>query len=248
MEIEPMKKRWVALWAVAGVLAVGVIGNLITDGNKVQPSTATTATTVTVETDAGHPNTASVTTAPSMPASSTAVPNDPLAFGDYAGLEPQEVLAAARKLIATWKDGTGAPISGTAVDSLLSALAAVSKSSPAAQPLQDQLKKKVAAEDNALATAIKQELLNNTQPRINYANLAETSYLKQGMDVTMRVSGAHKTTLTMTYVLIGRPTVYQMVNNASIMSTMKELGFTTLVLTDGYDKTWTYNLDKKSFR
>jgi hypothetical protein len=90
--------------------------------------------------------------------------------------------------------------------------------------------------------AITKQIANDSQSRVDYAAAAEIRYLKDSMDVTVRASGAKKTTLTLTYVLMGRPTVFNMVNDANFVSIINGLGFKTVIFSDGFNSSWRYGI------
>jgi hypothetical protein len=75
-----------------------------------------------------------------------------------------------------------------------------------------------------------------------FAEELEKVFLAQGMDVELKVSGRENTTLTMRYVFINRPFVYQMMNDPKVFASKRADGFTKIIFTDGYFKTWTCNL------
>ena len=53
----------------------------------------------------------------------------------------------------------------------------------------------------------------------------EKVFLAQGMDVELKVSGWENTTLTMRYVFINRPFVYQMMNDPKVFASKRADGF-----------------------
>jgi hypothetical protein len=79
--------------------------------------------------------------------------------------------------------------------------------------------------------------------RETYADRLEREYLSKGMDVRITLVGSGKTTIRMQYILAGRPLAYQMANDPEIRSTLQSLGFKRLELSDGYDETYTIDLD-----
>ena len=103
------------------------------------------------------------------------------------------------------------------------------------------------AEEVAEKEAKKQRIANDFDSRVRYATTAEDLFLRRGMDVVVRTSGDRHTTVTFKYVLMGRPTVYQMINDASFVSLIKGLGFKTVVFTDGFDSTWQFNITENGF-
>ena len=80
--------------------------------------------------------------------------------------------------------------------------------------------------------------------RKQFATLMENSFLKKGMDVQVSTSGPKGTTLTIRYILMSRPIVYQVINETDFIKNRRSDGFKKAVFTDGYNKTWTYDLTK----
>lgn len=78
------------------------------------------------------------------------------------------------------------------------------------------------------------------EARQAFAEQMEGKYLQKGLDVHVSVHGKKKTTLQLKYVLMSRPTVYQLVNDESFETMVRGMGFKKVVFTDGYDSTWTY--------
>ena len=77
-----------------------------------------------------------------------------------------------------------------------------------------------------------------------FANELQQEMLKENYDMTINATGKENTTLNIKYVLINRPFVYNFVNNSAVIARMKSLGFTKLILSDGYESTWTYDVAK----
>jgi hypothetical protein len=80
------------------------------------------------------------------------------------------------------------------------------------------------------------------QQRREMANRMETGMLDKGMDVTVRAEGKNATTLRIKYVLMSRPLVHQFQKNGEFFSNLQKAGFKRVIMTDGYDDTWTWNL------
>lgn len=78
--------------------------------------------------------------------------------------------------------------------------------------------------------------------RKEFASMTEQEYLKDGMDYYFRAQGKNNTTLYIKYVLMSRPLAYNIINDSLFIQTLRSLGFKKLILTDGYDSTWTSNL------
>lgn len=79
--------------------------------------------------------------------------------------------------------------------------------------------------------------------RKSYAEKSELNSLKSGMDIQWIVQGKNGTTLKIQYVLMGRPLAYNLLNNSSLVETWKNLGFKTVILTDGFNSTWVCKLE-----
>lgn len=79
--------------------------------------------------------------------------------------------------------------------------------------------------------------------RLKYAEDYERGLLDQGMDATVRSEGTNADSLTITYVLMGRPAVYKLINDSELMSQWKALGFKKVRFSDGYDASWTYRVE-----
>lgn len=170
---------------------------------------------------------------------SAIVPNLPT-YGKYAGMAASNVIAAGWAVLGKWKDGhKPAPVSDVDIDTLTIALNAVAGDGNPAASIREQLMGLSTVRSAALATAA---LETNPKPRQDYASAREVAFLKQGMDVSVRTGGVHATTLTLSYVLMGRPTVFNLVNDSAFMGAIDELGFKTVIFTDGYDHTWTYDV------
>ena len=80
--------------------------------------------------------------------------------------------------------------------------------------------------------------------RKDYASPMERLLLEGGMDAVVTASGPGATTLTVRYVLMNRPLVYKLVNDTDFIANRKKEGFRRAVFTDGYDRTWSYDLTK----
>jgi len=79
--------------------------------------------------------------------------------------------------------------------------------------------------------------------RIAYAKDYELSLLGAGMDATVRAVGRNAETLTITFVLVNRPLVYQIENDHKLSSVWLSHGFTNVHLSDGFDSSWSYKLN-----
>ena len=189
---------------------------------------------------------AAPSSAPSTPA--------PVTLTDAVGYEemtPEAVLANGQQVLKSWLTTTNVVFSDDQVNNLINALSEAArlepsltaKTSPLAAALRKQQAQRTAAQLHAIADA----KANNVEGRDDYAGTSERNFLANGMDVSARTSGPKHTTLTLSYVLMGRPTVYQLVNDPTFLSTLSDLGFKMVVFTDGYDSTWRYDVTKGAF-
>lgn len=96
-------------------------------------------------------------------------------------------------------------------------------------------------EANRKADAIKRDK-ENLPIRRQYGKAVEKFFLDQGMDVYVTIEGPEARTLRLKYILMSRPLAHQISNNVKTLDTWRALGFRTVVLTDGYDKTWRLDL------
>ncbi len=75
-----------------------------------------------------------------------------------------------------------------------------------------------------------------------YPTQAEEAFLDEGKDVYLTVEGKDARRLKVKYVLMGRPMAHQIGKNTTLISRWRELGFTEVVLTDGYRESWKLDL------
>ena len=181
-----------------------------------------------------------------------------IAIGVWTGRDPHkttnaplpenaaDVIARARLVEHDW-DEFASKKSKTAptqkrTQAAESALSKIPKTDPQYTVAQQTLTSlRTKAERNAKAAeaaeiaAIKAGLIS---ARKSYAAEMEDKYLRAGQDFTIRAQGKNSTILYIRWVLIGRPFVYNAINDRSIMGQWRLLGFKTVIFTDGYDHTW----------
>lgn len=83
-----------------------------------------------------------------------------------------------------------------------------------------------------------------TKQRAEFVSRYEDALLSKGMDVVVTASSPEKTTFKMKYVLMNRPLVHKLINEGDMLENLHGRGFTKAIFTDGYDKTWTFDLKK----
>lgn len=77
--------------------------------------------------------------------------------------------------------------------------------------------------------------------RRKFASSYESSLLDQGIDATVTVSGRHATTLRLKWILVNRVLAHQFSQKADLFTNLRNMGFTRLEITDGYDASWYWN-------
>ena len=82
-----------------------------------------------------------------------------------------------------------------------------------------------------------------TPARKEFAKKYEQDMLQKGLDVYASTLGKDHSTFKIKFILTSRPLVYKLVNDEGFTGTLKGLGFNKLVMTDGYNDTWTVKLD-----
>jgi hypothetical protein len=82
--------------------------------------------------------------------------------------------------------------------------------------------------------------------RREFAKRLEHLMLNHGRDVYVSASGPRATTLTIRYVLISRPLIHQLTQDGTFVSRVRDAGFRSLVMTDGYNNTWRWDLTKQA--
>lgn len=87
-----------------------------------------------------------------------------------------------------------------------------------------------------MAPAKERDLL---EKRRRAADILETTFLDAGRDVYVRSEGKELRTLRVKYILMSRPLVYKFQQDHKTRETLRDLGFTKLIFTDGYRDTWT---------
>lgn len=70
----------------------------------------------------------------------------------------------------------------------------------------------------------------------------EKRMLSAGHDFSFTLSGSEKKVLTVKYVLMSRPLVYQVTNESDFLSSLRDAGFTKVIFTDGYYERWSFDL------
>ncbi|HMN14882.1 hypothetical protein [Geobacter anodireducens] len=108
-----------------------------------------------------------------------------------------------------------------------------------AQALYDERRVKKAKADKDAARIAKQVGIVN---RKKFAKEYERQLLDKGMDAYVSTQGKDSSTLKIKWVLVGRPLVHKMINDEHVVGNLQSLGFTKLVMSDGYDSSWTIDL------
>jgi RNA polymerase subunit RPABC4/transcription elongation factor Spt4 len=109
-----------------------------------------------------------------------------------------------------------------------------------AEKLYDNYRKNKKIVDRESAKIANQVMI---QKRAKFAKEYERQLLDKGMDVYVSTQGKDKSVLRVKWVLVSRPLVYKMINDGSVMGNLRNLGFKKLIMTDGYDSSWTVKVE-----
>lgn len=197
------------------------------------------------------------------------MPNNPHAFTivpkNYIDPPPQ-LVAAARSMIARWKAWKAKPTAevipygdwANARGNLVS-IKSGDKEFAEAKSLASQLDAfgieisnaeiKVAEQIRAKEKA-KEDLVraNDVDGRKAYAKLLENNFLRSSMDATVTIEGDKGSTLRVKYIGFTRPTMFKLQEERKlipdIIEASKSKGFRKLIMWNGYDLTWTWDLAK----
>lgn len=79
--------------------------------------------------------------------------------------------------------------------------------------------------------------------RVAYAMDVEKRSKDQGINADINAKGDRKQIFEYKFILMNSALAHQIANGGDVMANAKGLGFTKMVFTDGYNGTWSYNLD-----
>jgi len=114
-----------------------------------------------------------------------------------------------------------------------------SKEFPEAQKLLTRINKQLKAYDEN----------NRSDDRKAYAKLLENNLLDNAkMDTTITTSGKDYTILKIKYILMSRVLVNELTKDGKLPSLWEQMGFKTIIFTDGHYRTWTMNLKGKNWK
>lgn len=243
--------------SVAAVLVVVAIIAFAKNVTVYRPSGVTQAAATATETD-----TKSTETIPPTP-------NNPHAFAiipKYYNDPPPQLIAAARQMIARWKAWKAKPTAeiipysdwADARGNLVH-IKSSDKEFEEAKSLASQLDAfgvelanaeiRVAEQIRAKEKA-KEDLarLNDVSGRRSYAKLLENNFLRNSMDATVTIEGDKGSTLRIKYIGFTRPTMFKLQEERKlipdIIDAARTRGFRKLIMWDGYDLSWTWDLAK----
>lgn len=153
----------------------------------------------------------------------------------WAAIPPEEHLAQAAKLLA------GKPEEAQ-VKEARRHLGAIQKDTPEARKAAS-----LQAQANAHQTRIrneerKVEAAAQTVARGIFAKELENHYLDKGINADVTTSGPGKTSLRIKWALVSKVTAHQLGKNGDFWESMRKLGFKKVVMTDGYDESFSWNV------
>ena len=93
--------------------------------------------------------------------------------------------------------------------------------------------------DKTVPNVLKQAQMKDRENMV--PTMTEVFY-KKGLDVKFTALGKYKDVLKVRYVLMNDPWVYQFTSHVQLMTNLTNAGFKKIILTDGYNDSWTYKL------
>jgi hypothetical protein len=91
-------------------------------------------------------------------------------------------------------------------------------------------------------------LLNDVDGRKRHAKTLEEKFLRNGMDARVTIEGEKSSTLRIKYIGFTRPTMFKLQEEGKVIPDIieqaRDRGFRKLIMWDGYDLSWTWDLAK----
>ncbi|NUU44497.1 hypothetical protein [Tardiphaga robiniae] len=181
---------------------------------------------------------------------------------------PAEKLAAADAMIARWEKWKAKPLPEVIpfadYRNARMNLTTIKETDPEYQAALDRAAKldgfgvalaneeiKVAEKIRAAERArAEQAVINDVPGRKAFAKTLEEQFLRKSMDARVSTEGDKGTVLRVKYIGFTRPSVFQLQENGSflpgLIENAREKGFRKLILHNGYDLSWTWELKKTS--
>ena len=92
------------------------------------------------------------------------------------------------------------------------------------------------------AAAASAPIDSKPEGRKRFAEQLEAKYLDAGLDVHVGVWRRGNRVLTITYALLGRPTAWEFSKDADLHVKLRARGFRQVVLSDGYNESYSWDL------
>jgi hypothetical protein len=153
-------------------------------------------------------------------------------------LTPAEDLAAAKQLLSNPKS-----LNSTDIEIINKHLIAIAPTLPEFKEVPALARKLDIERKRVDKEAANRRMLEGVAGREKYVDDLERVYLKKGIDVHLSATGPSKTVFTFKYVLVSRPLVYQLTNSKDFMTSLSTQGFKKAIFTDGYNSTWTVDVN-----
>jgi hypothetical protein len=104
------------------------------------------------------------------------------------------------------------------------------------------------AETSVIRAAGESRRANDIDGRKAYANLLENNFLRSSMDATVTIEGDKGSTLRVKYIGFTRPIMFKLQEGQKLIpdtiATSRSMGFRKLIMWNGYDLSWTWDLAK----
>lgn len=153
----------------------------------------------------------------------------------WAAIPPGDHLAAATKLLA------GEPEEAQ-VKEARRHLGAIPKDSPHGRKAEALRIQADTQQARILGAKAEAKVLLLTLARASFAKDLENSYLDKGINADVTVSGPAKTNLRIKWALVSKVAAHQLDKNDQFWSNVQEMGFKKVILTDGYDESFSWTV------
>lgn len=114
---------------------------------------------------------------------------------------------------------------------------------PEAQKVLASIDKRTAEGEEIARKAVEKARADNVSGRRSFAGSYEREMLRKGMSVTITTEGEKSSVLKVKFVLMSKALAFNMKENDKFTDQLRELGFRKLIMTDGYNASWSVNLN-----
>jgi hypothetical protein len=112
-----------------------------------------------------------------------------------------------------------------------------------AQKLLVSIDKRGAEGDELGRKAVEKARTDNVGGRKSFASTYEKDLLRKGLSATVSTEGDKSSTLKVSYPLMSKALAFNLNENSKFTDQLRELGFRKLIMTDGYNESWSASLN-----